>query len=440
MTEPTPIRAGVPAPWPDPVDEAAYHGLAGEIVRALDPHTEADPVGVLVSLLAGFGNALGPRPHLLLDSATHGLRVWPVLVGPTGSGRKGTALAVAGSVLGRAASDWWERRSGGLSTGEGVIWDVRDPVSERREQRAKGGQLLGYETVVTDTGSEEKRRLFVETEFGSVLQVLGRERNTLSAVLRNAWDGLPLATITKGSQTRATGAHITITGHVTPEEVRELLGAREAANGFANRFLWVCVRRSKLLPLGEPPDEGTLVGLSEVLRVTLEDAAKLGRLTLDEAATAAYVRVYGALDGDEPGVVGQLLSRAAPTIMRLAGIYAALDVAERIGVAHLEAALALWGYAEASVRHIFGPPVVATRAHPYRGTILAGLAAGGLTQTEITRDLFGGNLRAPEPYATLEALLAEGLIARAVERPPSGRGPNVTRWTITATGRAEAGR
>jgi hypothetical protein len=28
--------------WPEPLGEAAFHGLAGDIVRVIEPHTEAD--------------------------------------------------------------------------------------------------------------------------------------------------------------------------------------------------------------------------------------------------------------------------------------------------------------------------------------------------------------------------------------------------------------
>ena len=34
-------------PWPV-MDQAAYHGLAGDVVRAIEPHTEADPVAILI--------------------------------------------------------------------------------------------------------------------------------------------------------------------------------------------------------------------------------------------------------------------------------------------------------------------------------------------------------------------------------------------------------
>src|SRR5262249_11903434 len=46
-----------PAPWPK-LDGEAMHGLAGEIVRAIEPETESDPVAVLGQMLVAFGNAV----------------------------------------------------------------------------------------------------------------------------------------------------------------------------------------------------------------------------------------------------------------------------------------------------------------------------------------------------------------------------------------------
>ena len=77
-----------------------------------------------------------------------------------------------------------------------------------------------------------------------------REGNTLSTTLRDAWDTGTLRTLTKNSPAVATGAHISIIGHVTELVVRRYLGETEQGNGFGNRFLWVCARRSKKLPFG----------------------------------------------------------------------------------------------------------------------------------------------------------------------------------------------
>jgi hypothetical protein len=32
--------------WPAPLSAEAFHGLVGDIVRAVEPHSEADPGGI----------------------------------------------------------------------------------------------------------------------------------------------------------------------------------------------------------------------------------------------------------------------------------------------------------------------------------------------------------------------------------------------------------
>jgi hypothetical protein len=435
VSDPTPIRGeGGPA-WPEPLDEAAFHGLAGEVVRALLPHTEADPAALLVTFLACVGNAIGTGPHYVVSGARHELRIFPVLVGATSSGRKGTAVDTLGPLFTATLPLWWGRQQKGMVSGEGLIYHVRDEVKAKQAIKAKG-IVTGYQDVIEDAGVEDKRLLIIEKEFGNVLGVLTRENNTLSGVIRDAWDGGHLATLAKNSHNRATSPHITILGHITPEELTALLNETQARNGFANRFLWVCVRRSKLLPHGGDLDEGTVVGLSQMLEAAIDEARGLGRLRLNDDARASWERVYEPLSTGEPGVIGALLSRGAPMVLRLACVYAALDGTAWVGTAHLEAALTLWGYAEASVRHIFGlaPPAVS----PYRATILAALVGGPLSQSFINDEVFGKNLRAPEPHATLNELLRAGLVEQTFQRPESGRGRHAMVWSLTEKGRQEA--
>src|SRR6266496_575287 len=45
--------------FPHSPDEAAFHGLAGDIVRRLEPHTEASSVAILIQVLTTFGSAIG---------------------------------------------------------------------------------------------------------------------------------------------------------------------------------------------------------------------------------------------------------------------------------------------------------------------------------------------------------------------------------------------
>lgn len=79
--------------WPAPLAEAAYHGLAGEIVRAIEPHTEADNVALLLQFLVAFGNAIGRKRYFEADGAKHFPNLFGVLIGATAKGRKGTSWA-----------------------------------------------------------------------------------------------------------------------------------------------------------------------------------------------------------------------------------------------------------------------------------------------------------------------------------------------------------
>jgi hypothetical protein len=63
-------------PWPESLAPEAFHGLAGEIVRKVEPETEADPAALLFQLLAAVGNILGPGAYARVEGDRHP-RAWP---------------------------------------------------------------------------------------------------------------------------------------------------------------------------------------------------------------------------------------------------------------------------------------------------------------------------------------------------------------------------
>jgi hypothetical protein len=238
-----------PPEWPM-IEPEALHGLIGEIVRTLEPETEADPVGILLSTLVAFGSAVGRGPHFPVEGDNHHTNLFAVLVGESSRGRKGTSLGRTLAFFDEADPEWKEECiATGLSSGEGLIWALRDPV-EAMEAVKEKGKVAGYESVVKDQGVTDKRRLVIEPEFAQTLKVLKREGNTLSPVIRQAWDSGALTAMTKNNFARATGTHVTILGHITRPELAKCLSDTDCFNGFANRFLWALVRRSKLLPDG----------------------------------------------------------------------------------------------------------------------------------------------------------------------------------------------
>jgi len=67
------------------------------------------------------------------------------------------------------------------------------------------------------------------------LKATSREISTLSPTLRNAWDARPLQLLTRTAPVSATGAHISLIGHITAPELRRYATSIEIANGFLNR-------------------------------------------------------------------------------------------------------------------------------------------------------------------------------------------------------------
>jgi len=406
------------SPWPEPLAPITFHGLAGDFVRAIEPHTEADPAALLISFFVAFGSVVGRGPHFVADAAKHYTNLSVVLVGRTARGRKGSSWAQVRRPLETVDSNWASGRIQlGLSSGEGLIWAVRDQIEKREPVRQKG-RVVDYEDVVVDAGVEDKRLLIIEQEFASVLRVMGRDGNTLSAIIRQAWDSGDLRILTKNSPAQATDAHISIIGHVTRDEVLRYLDTTEAGNGFANRFLWVCVRRSKFLPEGGRSHEEDFGPLVRRLSVAVQLARGVGEMKRDNDARGLWFEVYPTLSQEVPGLLGAVTARAEAQTMRLACVYALLDQSPVIRRQHLEAALAVWTYCEASARFIFGDAL----GDPVADTILRALrqVEDGLTRTQINH-LFKGNRAAADIARALAVLLEAGLAVGLPELDTGGR-------------------
>jgi len=154
--------------WPEPLAEEASYGIAGEFVRLIAPQTEADPVAILAQFLTAFGNCIGRSPHFMAEADRHGVNLYGVLVGESSRGRKGTSWGHVRRIFEKVDEKWSATRiMDGLSSGEGLIQQVRDP-----ERDADGN--------VKEPGAEDKRLLVQASEFANVLQVQGRDGSTLS--------------------------------------------------------------------------------------------------------------------------------------------------------------------------------------------------------------------------------------------------------------------
>jgi len=411
------------AEWPKPLADKAFHGLAGEIVRAIEPHSEADPAALLVQFLAAYGVAAGRFAYFAVEADRHYSNLFSVIVGKTSKARKGTSWGHIRRIFEMADGNWAANRIlTGLSSGEGLIWAVRDPI-HKREAIKKNGRVVDYEDVKVDPGVADKRLLVIESEFTSALRMMARDGNTLSPAIRDAWDRGELELMTKNSPARATGAHIGILGHACREELLRYLNSTEAGNGFANRFLWICAMRSKYLPDGGSLQDETVVPLADRLRRALEFAKGSHEIRRNEEASAMWRGVYRVLSEGKPGLLGAVVGRGEAQVVRLALIYALLDLSTMVLPEHLAAALAVWDYSEASARFIFGEAL----GYPEADRLLVALrgAPEGLSRSEISA-VFGRHRSESEIDSALRALAESGLAQpHAVETP--GRAREV--WT-----------
>ncbi|HEX5422265.1 MAG TPA: hypothetical protein VFW94_01855, partial [Candidatus Acidoferrales bacterium] len=323
------------------LEDAALYGLAGDIVRTLEPQTEAHPAGLLGQILLYYGNVIGRTAYHQINSTRHYGNIFVVRCGKSSKARKGTAGDIIDELYEQVDPVWFRTRvRSGMSSAEGLVVAVGD-----EELSEKDGT-----PVVVHPEVRDKRLVSHEGEFAQVLVVMQRPTNPISVHIRNAWDGKPLRTLTIKPRT-ATNHTVSILGDITITELKKKMTEDDSMNGFANRFLWVHVERTKLLPFGgEDIDFAPFV---ERLRKSVEFAQSQGRIYMDENAKKMWGRVYKKLSAEHEGLFGSVTSRGEAQVIRLALLYALLDCSDCIRSEHLRAALAFWQYCEDSARFIF---------------------------------------------------------------------------------------
>jgi hypothetical protein len=322
-------------PWPV-LSGAALYGLAGEIVDAIAPNTEAAPAAMLLTLLAAFGNAAGPESRAMVLADEHPARLFVALVGETASGAKGTSFASVSPIL-RAADDVWfsAARIGGFVSGEAIVARL-------------GGYLRS-----NDSEPVEKRAFVIEPEFARLLVVNARDGSTTSMVLRGAWDEGRLQSVRAKEQRLAEGAHLSLLGHVTPDELRAKMPEADFTNGFANRVLLACVKRARRIPSPTPLEPALISTFAKRLRAAMDFARERRVLFRTEDAEMVWAELYHG-EPDRDGIAGAMTARAAPQRLRLSVAYALLDESPVIRPEHVLAAEAVWRYCADSVEHLFG--------------------------------------------------------------------------------------
>jgi len=405
---------------PEPTDDMFY-GIAGDVGRAAASGTEVNPVAAQLFYMTMLSAAFGRDPYLSVGNTFHHCRIFAGHVGRTGRGRKGDAQG-AGKRIRQDIRDHFSElghfHSGGLSSREGLAAAIQDPDGEG------------------EGGTADKRLFVIESEFVNVLAQSRREGNTLSAALRDAWDGSDIKPLVKHSPTHCSAPHIAIWANITPREMQRMMTEGDVSNGFLNRFLFVWAERTGLVAIPTRMDEVVVrdfadrtLEIVQFARGAYPASQNTRRMTLSSDAATLYQRHYRDLcEPDAPELVATLVERAAPYVLRLAMLFALTDKSLVIETKHLTAALAWVAYCCESVAYIFTRDEAATEHRRIRDDAamlvkyLSARTGKSATRTQISVDCFQKHRTRARLDELLKSLAADRKIVIS-EKADEGKKP-----------------
>ena len=411
--------------------EGEFYGLAGEVVELASKNSEVDPVAVYISFITSIAALVGHKYYINIGDYAHTGRLFSALVGATSRARKGSSAQPVKRIIKKAEEVYRKALSGdlnfyddlriadgGLSSAEGLIYQVRDQSEE----------ATGKDSKPLWEGVSDKRFLIIEEELAAVFKVCQREGNTLSPILRAAWDHSEhkvLEPLTKSNRLKATNPHINILGHITSTELFKVLDKTEIHNGLINRFLWACVKRSQIIAFPERMDDSKVfqiaIKIASVMRKALNLSGDNSEITISPEAKDYWDKKYRQISIDCPGELGSATARNETTAHRLALIFAVLDEHEVIAIEHYKAAIDVINFSFESCRYLFDKPATDTDDGK---KLLTALSTKEMTRTDISK-LFGNN----KTKDWLTALLDNLKAAKRIESIKVNGSKKVT-WRI----------
>jgi len=388
-------------------DRASLRGLVGEVALVGSEGTETNAYAIAANFMAYLSCAIGRGVYLPIGNTWHHTRLFCLHIGRSGRGRKGDALSLVMRIdqalrqLNESFAPQIHR--GGLSSREGLVALMHDGFSQGRLEVAP---------------INDKRLWVIESEFANVLHQNRRGGNTLSAALRDCWDGVCLKPATKSNRLYASHPHVCLSGAISPGELSALMTTRELTNGFANRFMVIWAERSQILLFPKTTAQATVDSLA---RRTLEVLEFVGadqhgirdrlRMELSAQAQWRYSQLYRLELNEDVGsdLVNAMLERRAPMLLRLAMLFAVADLQLRIDIEHVDAAMAWMRYATASIRYVFvsaAEEAKMSRTRDLSRQILAFVRERGkATRSEISAQCLRGRVPKVQIDAAIEHLL-----------------------------------
>ena len=408
--------------WPPPINEKSQIGLMKKLIDGIRKSTEADTNALILTFLTITGNILGRTCYVKVGALEFFPNLFLSIIGSTARGRKGTSLSNIREVIGKFFSQYFsDCVVSGLASGEGLIFQVRDEV-KGKEKNKDGIEV----EVIKDPGAVDKRCLNIEQEFQALLSAASRVGSTITAVLRNAWDGTILSTLSKNSPCKSTDHHVSLITHCTAEELESCFGYDNSVNGLGNRFLWGLSRRSRKLPIPPEIDWHFKNTFGAELSLAISNAKNISCFRLATEAEPHWIEITERFDDENlmRGLYGKMIGRGPVQILKMALIFAVLNNSKVVGIPEIEAAIEVWNYCEASAHYLFS----GVQSNSTQRKIIRALenADNGLTKSDIL-DIFGRHKSAADVDEEMDELKKEGLV-RVTSESTGGR--NATRFYL----------
>ena len=336
--------------------KSMLYGFVGEIALEAANGKEVNEYAAFMYLLTALSANFGRDIYLPIGDSYHHSRLFCLHLGRSAKGRKGETMKLVDRILEKATEiDIKNNHSneivcvthkGGLSTREGLISLIHDGIN------------LGAKNE--EPAINDKRMLVIESEFANVLHQSKRDGNTLSAAIRDLYDGRSVYPLIKTNKMGATDPHIAIWGNITPSELVELVSERELSNGSFNRYITIFAERYNLVSMPEPtPHHKVLeyalkcLDVIEWAKGSYPDYKNTRQACLSDDAKQAYDQIYKRIESRNNGNLSDILVRLSTNLLRMALTLAIIDKSLVIEVVHIRVAYEWSLFSDASVRYIF---------------------------------------------------------------------------------------
>lgn len=383
-------------------------GPIGDIVKDLAKVSEADEIGILCTILAGFSGYLGSSTRVKVSNGSMPLSLWFILVDTSGKGRKGMATSLGHKVI-EAAWQVWGQESvieGMPGTGLGLATEL----SERSDDNGSAAPVL-----------------FIEEEFDATINAMKKDTK-VGVYLRKAFDGATIAHKTSVTSLKVRNPHFSIIANAQPKNYRAILGGKDSTGGSFNRMMPVMVSQGRKLPVFGGPDPAPVIKrAAKKLRTIASAAREVSEVTVSPRTAKSFeakhrIALEALTDGNDE--LAEQCERALAHTVRLAAIYALADGRDQILVKDFDAALALVSYSVATVREIMPETVGDSLPNKIAEAVKAS-GDEGMTRSELW-DAVGRNIKAAD---VKNAMLTLPQIKTTKVSSGRGRPTEILKWS-----------